>query len=429
MSRYVLISFIGSHDLTPGKNGAVEQLINYLKPRKTYLFLTDDYKKEFYQNNLKEYYNSLLTEELEIIDTDIKNPTDFEEIAKNISDKTEEINNYILENKLAGFLNLTSGTPAILSVLSLFAITGQLNRTMGLYAPNPQYDNKIKTNSLDYYKNSFAYKTVKKLINTCNYSAVESFLKTEKNILPKLEGNIEFTELVNFAKNRANCAFDEAYKISEKSEYLKKYNYNPPRNLFEKSVECLMSARISEMNKDYFQTVLKLGIIRENLVSFLLDKILNSKGYNIIETKQCQNRKEEDCIRFLSENKLNEQCPQIKEYLENKMQSSDSANKKIDYDRELNSFLEGMILEYFLTQDEFAKYPIQKELYKLEGLKKQRNELAHTINAPKYNINWQKSIEAIINLTAQYLGYNQQDLNVYKEINTDLLKILKKALN
>ena len=414
MSRNILISFIGSHDLTAGKNGAVEQLISFLKPQKTYLFLTNDYKKEFYQNNLKEYYSSLLTEELEIIDTDIKNPTDFEEIAKNISDKIEEINNYILENKLNGVLNLTSGTPAILSVLSLFAITGQLNKTMGLYAPNPKYDNKIKTNSLDYYKNSFAYKTLKKLINDCNYSAVESFLKTEKKILPKLADNIEFKELVSFAKNRSDCAFDEAYKIWEKSEYLKKYNYNSPKNLFEKSIECFMSAKISEMNEDYFQTVLKLGIIRENLVSFLLDKILKSKEFNIIETKPCQNRKEEESIRFLNENKLNE-LPEIKEHLENKLQ--------------LTSYLEGLILEYFLRQDEFAKYPIQKELYKLDELKKQRNELAHTINAPKYNINWRKSIETIINLTAQYLGYNPQDLNVYKEINADLLKILKKALN
>ncbi len=429
MSKRILISFIGSHDLIPGRNGAVEQLINYLKPQKTYLFLTDDYKKEFYQNNLKEYYNSLSTEELEIIDTDIKNPTDFEEIAKNISDKTEEINNYILENKLDGFLNLTSGTPAILSVLSLFAITGQLNRTMGLYAPNPQYDNKIRTNSLDYYKNSFAYKTLKKLINTCNYSAIEAFLVEEKKAIPRLSNNKEFIELIQFAKNRANCTFEEAYKIWEKSEYLKKYNYNPPKNLYEKSIECLMSAKISEMNKDYFQTVLKLGIIRENLVSFLLDKILKSKGFNIIETKQTANRKKDESIKYLNENKLNEQCPEIKEYIENKMQSTESLNKKIDYNRELTSFLEGMILEYFLIQEEFEKYPIQKELYKLDELKKQRNELAHTINAPKYNINWCKSIETIINLTAQYLGYNPQDLNIYKEINADLLKILKKELN
>ncbi len=427
MSRNILISFIGKHDLKPHKNGAVEQLIKRLKPQKTYLFLTEDYKKNFYQNNLQEHYSSL-TEELEIIDTDIKNPTDFKEIAQNISEKIEEINNHIRENKLDGFLNLTSGTPAILSVLSLFAITGQLNRTMGLYAPNPKYDNEIRTNSLDYYKNSFAYKTLKKLINDCNYSAVESFLKTEKKILPKLADNIEFKELVSFAKNRSDCAFDEAYKIWEKSEYLKKYNYNSPKNLFEKSIECFMSAKISEMNEDYFQTVLKLGIIRENLVSFLLDKILKSKGFNIIETKQCQNRKEEESIRFLNEKKLNE-LPEIKEHLENKLQSSDSTNKKIDYNRELTSYLEGLILEYFLRQDEFAKYPIQKELYKLDELKKQRNELAHTINAPKYNINWRKSIETIINLTAQYLGYNPQDLNVYKEINADLLKILKKALN
>ncbi len=429
MSRNILISFIGSHDLTAGKKGPVEQLINYLKPRKTYLFLTKEYKEKFSQKNLKEYYGSLLTEELEVIETDIINPVDYEEITQKISEKIEEINSFMLENKFDGFLNLTSGTPVILSVLSLFAITGKLNRTAGLYAPNPEHDNKIKTNSLDYYKNSFAFKTIKKLINTCSYCAIEALLAEEKKILPKLFENKEFKELISFAKNRSDCAFNEAYKIWEKSEFLKKYNYNEPKNLYEKSIECLMTAKISEMNKDDFQTVLRLGLIRENLLSYLLDKILEAKNLDIIEIKKTKKRKKEESVKLLNENKIKEKCPKLKEYIENKMKNSEGINKKVDYKREVSSFMEGIILEYFLSDEEFTAYPIQQELYKLEELRTQRNESAHTIKASKYNKNWMRSIEKIIKYTAQYFGFPEPDINIYKKINADLLDILKKTIN
>lgn len=417
----VLITFVGSHDLTKNNNGPIEQLINYIKPTATYIFITSEYIEKFQNSQLEEYYNSLTKQNVNYILTDIKNPTDAEEIATAISDKISEINEYILENKYQGFLNLTSGTPAILSVLSLFAITGQLNRTMGLYAPNPKYDNIIRTNSLDYYKNSFAYQTIKKLINQCDYTAIEDFLKRNK-ILPKLNNSQEFKELTNFAKNKLISNFEQAEDLYKKNDFLQKYNYKKPNNLYYKARESLMSAEISDRNNDIFQTTLKLGIIRENMVSFLLKELLVKNNIDIIETSLNEERR-------LKKDILETVYPEILDYLQEKLCTSTSKNKKLDLNRELNSFIEMYLLEYFINKENNELLNIiQKEFYKLEQLKKERNNLAHTINPPKYNINWINSIKKILINTAKYLEYPEPQFDDYKEINNDLLKILKQTL-
>ena len=420
MSR-VLITFVGSHDLTKNNNGPIEQLINYIKPTATYIFITSEYIEKFQNSKLEEYYNSLSKQNVNYILTDIKNPTDAEEIATAISDKISEINEYILENKYQGFLNLTSGTPAILSVLSLFAITGQLNRTMGLYAPNPKYDNIIRTNSLDYYKNSFAYQTIKNLINQCDYTAIEDFLKRNK-ILPKLNNSQEFKELTSFAKNRLISNFEQAEDLYKKFDFLQKYNYKKTNNLYHKARESLMSAEISDRNNDIFQTTLKLGIIRENMVSFLLKELLVKNNIDIIETSSNEERR-------LKKDILETVYPEILEYLQEKLCTSTSKNKKLDLNRELNSFIEMYLLEYFINKENNELLNIiQKEFYKLEQLKKERNNLAHTINPPKYNTNWINSIKKILINIAKYLEYPEPQFGDYKEINNDLLKILKQTL-
>lgn len=422
MSR-VLITFVGSHDLTKNNNGPIEQLLNYIKPTATYIFITSEYIEKFQNSELEEYYNSLAKQDINYILTDIKNPTDAEEIATAISDKITEINEYILDNKYQGFLNLSSGTPAILSVLSLFAITGQLNRTMGLYAPNPKYDNRIRTNSLDYYKNSFAYQTIKNLINQCDYIAIEDFLKRNK-ILPKLNESEEFKTEIEFAKNRLISNFELADNIYNKNEFLHKFHYEKPNNLYEKARESLMSADISARNNDIFQTTLKLGIIRENITSFLLQEILKQKQIDIIE-----NNNNKDGVKTLKKDILETEYPEIIKYLNDRLSKSESRNKTIDLNRELNSFLEGLLLEYFIKNEDNVELKIiQKEFYKLEQLKKERNNLAHTINPPKYNINWINSIKKILIYVAKYLGYQEPQFDDYKEINKDLLKLLKQTL-
>lgn len=421
MSR-VLITFVGSHDLIKNNNGPIEQIIKFLKPSNTYIFITSEYIDKFKTEKLEEFYKSLIEQNVNVIYTDITNPTDTEEVANNISNKIDEINTFILENKYQGFLNLTSGTPAILSVLSLFAITGQLNRTMGLYAPNPKFDNSIRMNSLDYYKNSFAYQTIKNLINQCDYTAVEDFLKRNK-ILPKLNASQDFNVLISFAKNRAISNFDLAKELHDEHKIIQEFDYKKPENLYSKAIESLMSADISARNNDIFQTTLKLGIIRENIVGFLLQKILSKKQIDIIEIKKNGEKR-------LKKDILETKYPEIIEYLQEKLTQSTSTIKVIDLNRELNSFIESYLIEYFINKENDKNLDIiLKELYKLEKLRKERNNLAHTINSPNYDKNWITSLKKIIINTAKYLNYPEPTFDNYKDINKALLKILKQTLN
>lgn len=426
MSR-VLITFVGSHDLIKNNNGPIEQIIKFLKPSNTYIFITSEYIDKFKTEKLEEYYKSLIEQNINVIYTDITNPTDTEEVANNISNKIDEINTFILENKYQGFLNLTSGTPAILSVLSLFAITGQLNRTMGLYAPNPKFDNSIRMNSLDYYKNSFAYQTIKNLINQCDYTAVEDFLKKNK-ILPKLNASQDFNVLISFAKNRAISNFDLAKELHDKHKIIQEFDYKKPENLYSKAIESLMSADISARNNDIFQTTLKLGIIRENIVGFLLQKILSKKQIDIIEVKMNESKKN-DVKRFKKEI-LETKYPEIIKYLQKEFEISKSSNKEFDLNREINSFTEGLLLKCFIKkEDDKILNVILKELHKLDNLKSERNKIAHTINSPNYDKNWILSLKKIIINIAIYLNYSEPTFDDYKEINKELLKILKQTLN
>ena len=185
-----------------------------------------------------------------------------------------------------------------------------------------------------------------------------------------------------------------------------------------------MSADISARNNDIFQTTLKLGIIRENITSFLLQEILKQKQIDIIE-----NNNNKDGVKTLKKDILETEYPEIVKYLNDRLSKSESRNKTIDLDRELNSFLEGLLLEYFIKNEDNVELKIiQKELNKLEQLKKIRNSLAHTINFQYYDENWINSIKKILKNIAKYLEYPEPQFDNYKEINVTLLEILKQAI-
>ncbi len=426
----VLISFIGSHDLNRNRetNGAgpIEQLMNYIKPTKSYLFVSDEYWEEFKNNNLENFYKNLQEKDVVIISTDIENPTDHNEIANKLSNYIENINGEILLNKWQGFVNLTSGTPAMISVLSLFVMTGQLNRTHGVYAPNPKYDNQVKLTAIEFYKNSFTYKTLKDMINLMDYIAIEDFLAKNKNVFPKLEERDDFKNIVKFTKNRMICNYDKAFEFYNKYDYLKQYQYNIPTNLYEKSAELYMSAKISERNADDFQATLKAGIVREILTTFLIKKLLKRLNIDILEDRQLENGT--NMIFFKQENI--EKYPKLFEYLENKLRTSNSINKTFDKNRDVNSNTQGNILDFCIEQKSNENLlNIQKEFFKLEKLRAERNKLAHSISSPKYSNTWLKILENIINLISDEFNLTKPDYEFYTKINNNLLEILKETLN
>ena len=83
------------------------------------------------------YYEKYLSSQIEIIETEIEDPTNHREIFNKISSDIEKINNEANALKSQVFINLTSGTPAIISVLSLLSMTGFINRCTGVYSLIP----------------------------------------------------------------------------------------------------------------------------------------------------------------------------------------------------------------------------------------------------------------------------------------------------
>ena len=419
MNDRVLITFVGGHDLTANKNGAIEQLIKYLKPQKVYIFLTKDYEDTFYKNNLQAHYQGMINGDLEVIKTGIENPVDFEEVSVKTAQNISEINEYVIAQKGQAYLNLTSGTPAIISVLALYAITGQLNRAVGMYAPNPQYDNEIKCNALNFYRDSVAYKTVKSLINSMDYIGLTDFIKI-KNTFPKLQADKEFINIAEFGRNRILCNFEEADTIYNNSEVLKEMGYSIPKNLYEKAKECYMSAKVSERNNDTFQTIIKLAIVRENLISYLFYESKNAITKELVEFRidnKTKNKKP-----YLNKEIMENKYPELRDYLGKKL--------KLDYDRELTALLEWYILEYLIKE---KNNPIlnnlAKEVNKLEELRGARNEIAHNIKPPRYNPEWAKSIEKIIKYTAEYTEEQEPIFDAYEILNKLILNKLKHLLS
>ena len=419
MNNKVLVTFAGSHDLTPNEKAPITRIIKYLKPDRCYLFITTEYEKHFEENDLYSYYKSL-TGDIEFIKSGIDDPTNFEEISSKTSDKIEEISAYVVENKGQAYLNLTSGTPAIISVLSLYAITGLLNRAVGMYAPNTKYDDNIRNNSLEFYKDSVAYKTVKSMINSMDYVGLCNFIENEKGF-PKLKQNKEFMDMIRFAKERVLCNFDEAQKIYDDSEYLKKLEFHKPKNLYEKSVECYMSALISERNRDYFQSIIKLAIIRENLMTYLLYDSDKSLAKDLVRIDKEINKKKTKYTPRLR-----------KKVMEGKYQDLIDVIKKafgsIDYTREVNATMMYTILCHLIGEDSELSGFKRKMVY-LEELKGARNEIAHNVAPPRYEHKWMVGTKDMIVELSKYMGLEEPGFDFYEKLNQEeLLKNLRRVI-
>lgn len=423
MDRY-FISFLGSHDLGTIDNGPIVSLLGYVKPTHIYLFITKGYVETNNIESLREYYKKYTSYPINIIETNIEDPTNHKEIYSKIIDSIEGINNDAKESKSQVFINLTSGTPAIISVLSLLSMTGFVNRAIGVYAPNPKFDNMLKVDTLDFYKNSFAYNTLKTLINNKEYDATLRFLEQNK-ILKNLSSDKEFMDILNFANQRIMGNFEKAYELYQDIPMLHSLEYKNPTNLYEIASEYYISAQVAIAKNDSFQSILKLGIIREILTSFLCQKLLKE---SYTEEIIIYDTKEERPPRFNLDN-LNTYGQDLKEYIINTLSNS-KLKLKFDFSREVNAYTEGLILEYLLEKGNTSNLAkIKRNFHILEELKGERNKLAHRLSTPQINKKWNASIKDILILIAEEFSYSQPDFSSYKEINEILLTKLKQALN
>ena len=423
MTRH-FISFLGSHDLGNIEDGPVLSLLQYLKPTHIYLFITRGYSKSNKVEDLKLYYEKYLSSQIEIIETEIEDPTNHREIFNKISSDIEKINNEANALKSQVFINLNKRTPAIISVLSLLSMTGFINRCTGVYSPNPQFDNVVKTDTLDFYKNSFAYKTLATLINDKEYEATIKFLEQNK-ILKHLSSDIEFMNILRFTNQRIIGNFDKAREIYQKCELLHKLEYKTPANLYERASEYYISTQAAIKKEDTFQATLKLGIIREILTTFLCQLMLKT---TYTEEILIYENKEEKSPRFNVEN-LEKYAPDLKAYIMNNHEFSKSITP-FDFSREINAYTESIMLKYLLIKNKTKNLEkINDYFNKLQELKDERNKLAHRLSAPEFKPKWNKYIKEILTLISEEFSYPSPDYTSYEEINKILLDKLKQALN
>lgn len=419
-NKQILLTFVGGNDIK-SENAAIEQILKeYKNIKEVYIFLTKAFEKPFSNSKRLELYKSISNADFKLINTEIENPTMQQEIYEKIKNQLSMIKMSVTLNKDICFVNLSSGTPDIKSVWSVLIAIGELpsNRFHGIYAPNPDFDNKIRIDDLKFYKNSYSYNTVKLFIKKFNYLAISEIGKLNKDVLKDITDS-DFINIVDFAKYRSTCDYENAEKIYKEKKLNKYFEYIKPTSLFEKSCEYLQSAKISYVNNDEFSTTIKLGIIRENILEYLVDNLL---GYSNIGI-----REQEDKPYSFDLKKIRTNEPELETFLIERQKNAQTTNKEFNFKGEINAYSKMLIIDYLINNkysDELLKM-IKKKLDIINGLVQQRNAVAHNIIKPKYRDNWFVNIEEVLKLMSKYFNISYCPMYIYENINKILENKLK----
>lgn len=419
-NQRILISFVGGNDIN-SDNAAIEQLVKYLNPNEIFLFVT----KEF-ENKISHFTQKLTrpaNSKLNIIKTDIQNPSDQKEIFKKIKEDLNIINMKTIVNKDQGYINLTSGTPDIKCVFAILLALKQFQRFHGIYAPNPKYDNLVRIDDLSFYKSKLSENAIKMFIEKCEYTALLDYISS-KDVNLGLNIPKEFNIFAEFINSRFIGNMQKTAEIYAQNPQLQNFvDFSLNNNLFETAKETFYSVEKILKNKDYFQSTLKLAVIRENLLKFINDKLLN--GYETIADLSNDDTKEN--VYYWNIEKLEKNEPKLKIFLEEE-QLKLKENKKYDFNREINAHTDFLILKYLVNQkykEEKTLQNILSNFYSLQKLVNQRNRLAHTLTFGTDEVEkWTKYARNILILTAEYFNLSYKKENLYDNLNNKLLKIL-----
>jgi hypothetical protein len=415
-NKKILLTFVGGNDIK-SDNAAIEQILKTRDISEAHIFLTKDFEKSFEESKRLEMYKKISKAKFKIYNTGIENPTQQREIYEKIKGFIEEIKTLVEVNKDICLINLSSGTPDIKAVWSVLMAIDTLpsKRFYGIYAPNPDYDTNVRIDDLKFYKNSYAYNIINLFIEKYNYLALSEFL--EANSLPDLL-TPDFKNVVNFAKCRTTCAYNKAEEIYQKTGLDKYFKFQKPENLLEKSVEYFYSAKISDINNDNFASILKLAIIRENILEYLIEKLL---GYKNIGDKK------DDKPYHFNLDKIRKNEPELENYLRKYQINSESKNKEFNFNAEISAYSKTLIFKY-LVDNKFDDILLKKILNRFErinALPKSRNDAAHNITNPVYDKKWIKYIEDILNFIFEYTDSEEYQKDIYEKINTVLKNNIK----
>lgn len=464
MSKKVLLTFAGNTDPTRGEHdGPIIHICRYYKPDKIYLILTkemeerDEEPYNIYERAIKENLKAYNPEIIRI-KTGIEEAHYFDIYFNWIYETFEKIKKEDRDAEI--YLNMTSGTSQMTTNLLMYYIdsldlnlipiqvetyTGQSNHSKeNNKTVNKNYDveaeaicnldneEKVRTYrivepDLKKYSRILIKNQIEKLLEQYKYEAISELLK--RDIFDK---NLELNTLVNFAIERTNLkGLDCNKKLNSfnNKDYNKLYYFTKDKNItripdWYQIVDFFSLANIKQKTEDISTYTLMLEpiivkiylSILKDLMKKNLDELFkrDSNGYKI-ELRRLENGLKEMIKEDLNRDSLKDNVyisaqvlvSTIKYYLKNNINLANYMN-----------------VEYFNNLAET-----------LAKMKIVRNTLAHelkSISREDFNKESETTVEQINSKILEFfnkfyspLGYKKEMVEIYDNINKEIVKLLK----
>lgn len=287
MNSYILFSPVGASD--PIRNyydGPLLHIVRHYKPRKVYLYFTKEMldKKEELELALKPF-----SSEIEIIESDIQNPHDFDIFIDIFEKSLNKIQNENKDSQI--LLNISSGTPQMKSALALEVVSSHLIlKPIQVTTPakgsnaNIKHGGEIDENFDDLTEGG---KYIEK--NRCIEPNILSFKKmSAKRDIVSLINSYEYRGALNKIKENISLFNEEAKDLIEYAllrqndnmDYIKSYWHNEFD--FTKDTKgkkacdyyCLLKSKGETGELSYFVLLLKplIEYIAEDFINGFTDR-------------------------------------------------------------------------------------------------------------------------------------------------------------
>ena len=460
MSKKILLTFAGNTDPTRGEHdGPIIHICRYYKPDKIYLILTKEMEerneepyniyKRAIKENLKNYNPEIIC-----IKTGIKDAHHFDIYFNWIYETFEIIKKDEKDTEI--YLNMTSGTSQMTTNLLMYYIDSldlnlipiqvetykkqsnqseENNKTVDKnYDVEAEaicnLDNEEKTRTyrivepdLKKYSRILTKNQIEKLLEQYKYEAISELLK--RNIFDK---NLELNTLVNFAIERTNLkGLDCNKKLNSlnNKDYNKLYYFTKDKNItripdWYQIVDFFSLANIKQKIEDISSYTLMLEPI---VVKIYLSILRDLMGKNLDELFRKDSHGYKVELKRLEED--------LKEMIK-----KDLKREYLKDDTNISTSVLASTIKYYLKKENNIEVNYFTSLAEiLAKMKNVRNTLAHelkSINKDDFKRESGTTVEQINSKILEFfnkfytsLGYKKEMVEIYDNINKEIVKLLK----
>jgi hypothetical protein len=460
LSKKILLTFAGNTDPTRGEHdGPIIHICRYYKPDKIYLILTKEMEerneepyniyKRAIKENLKNYNPEIIC-----IKTGIKDAHHFDIYFNWIYETFEIIKKDEKDTEI--YLNMTSGTSQMTTNLLMYYIDSldlnlipiqvetykkqsnqseENNKTVDKHYDVEaeaicNLDNEEKTRTyrivepdLKKYSRILTKNQIEKLLEQYKYEAISELLK--RNIFDK---NLELNTLVNFAIERTNLkGLDCNKKLNSlnNKDYNKLYYFTKDKNItripdWYQIVDFFSLANIKQKTEDISSYTLMLEPI---VVKIYLSILKDLMGKNLDELFRKDSHGYKVELKRLEED--------LKEMIK-----KDLKREYLKDDTNISTSVLASIIKYYLKKENNIEVNYFTSLAEtLAKMKTVRNTLAHelrSISREDFNKESETTVEQINSKILEFfnkfytpLGYKREMVDIYDNINKEIVKLLK----